>query len=413
MAGVIVVLLIVALIVLASNGDDSKNDKERPGEALTGDFCTPQRVALASAAEPSETSTTTEKPKEPGSYSRRSRIIQDGFGNANCGKRSGGVADYWGRSSLYVDSRKSKKNGTAAGRILGGEEAEPGDEPWFTLIEARRQGSDDRERCGGVWIHQSWILTAAHCLVGDSSNIQEDRTHIEAYVGAVQYHDQPQDGALADGRHIRPDRCLVPTDFRGEWTDDGMVWDIALLHIPNNPESGSVLQPAEPFDTYNTICITEPGPGTKEAQPHFREIAGFGFDESGALPNTLKFGAYQYPGAGSCQNSITGDPVTNRDGIICTRLNPNQEPAPAGGDSGGPVMKQELLNDNDPRDWERYRNVLVGIHSGDTLAKNSAGFRDTFDSDLGFEPYQNWINQVINSQQQQPQPEPQPEPQQR
>lgn len=66
-----------------------------------------------------------------------------------------------------------------ADRIYGGDESGLDDFPWMALLEYEKPGGFQRGRrklsCGGALINQRYVLTAAHCLVGE----------IESKVGAV------------------------------------------------------------------------------------------------------------------------------------------------------------------------------------------------------------------------------------
>lgn len=46
-------------------------------------------------------------------------------------------------------------------RIIGGDETEPGEFPWTISVKL-----NDQPICGGSLIDRSWVLTAAHCVVG-------------------------------------------------------------------------------------------------------------------------------------------------------------------------------------------------------------------------------------------------------
>lgn len=397
MAGLIVLLLLVALIVLASKGDDSKDDKRRPSEALEGEFCTVETW-------PPEEGPSTGKPgrySEGRDGSAPPRLVPDGFGRQNCGKRAG--LDYEKppyelfsslRNNGNVSIMRTENDTNAMARLWNGKVANQGDEPWFTLITSTQGGQE--LHCGGAWIHKNWIVTAAHCLKDGLEDFPTGHSskNVEAYVGAYERYDEPQDGAKANGFHVRPDRCLIPPGYDGWLRRDGIQWDIGLLHIPDDPAAGSVPDPEAPFRLANTICLPAPGPETKQA-PFGRpeEIIGLGRNEDGPRPKKLKYAWYPYF-PGMCQNKGLGKPRRDLDGILCRRTPKIYLDK---GDSGSPWMIQEKLNaDPSAPNYEKYKNVIIGVQSAVERASKELDQWDMLATDLGYFKIQNWINDAID-----------------
>lgn len=53
-------------------------------------------------------------------------------------------------------------------RIIGGNDIDVDEHPWLVLLEYKFEDDGRTDyQCGGVIINQRYILTAAHCLVGD------------------------------------------------------------------------------------------------------------------------------------------------------------------------------------------------------------------------------------------------------
>lgn len=60
-----------------------------------------------------------------------------------------------------------------ADRIYGGDDAQLDDYPWMAILEYEKNGLDRQSNrgrklsCGGALINQRYVITAAHCVIGE------------------------------------------------------------------------------------------------------------------------------------------------------------------------------------------------------------------------------------------------------
>lgn len=100
-------------------------------------------------------------------------------------------------------------------KILGGTESKVGDWPWITaLLRSNESDMYQAQFCGGVLIGRSWVLTAAHCLTGESS------ASINVAIGAYDLRNYSGSRLSVKGIHIHP-----------QYNSTTVHNDIALLEL--------------------------------------------------------------------------------------------------------------------------------------------------------------------------------------
>lgn len=108
-------------------------------------------------------------------------------------------------------------------RIVGGYEATPGAWPWTAALVETGQEPGDGQFCGGTLVSDTWIVTAAHCVEGETTS------SIEVYLGLHDLRD--------DGEKHSISRIISHPKYDSETED----YDIALIEL----DSASAEQPLD------------------------------------------------------------------------------------------------------------------------------------------------------------------------
>uniref|UniRef100_UPI003AAFECBE transmembrane protease serine 2-like n=1 Tax=Centroberyx gerrardi TaxID=166262 RepID=UPI003AAFECBE len=199
-------------------------------------------------------------------------------------------------------------SGVNSSRALGGQPATLGSWPWQVSLQV--EGS---HRCGGAIITPYWILTAAHCVAGNSN--PADWT---VYAGVVDSL-----GALFNPAHS-VSRIVAHEDYSSLTLRN----DIALMKL-SNPFHVTASRNIGP------VCL--PTVGLNITAPQSCWISGFGGTENGVSPYLMEAEVSLVDSA-DCNSSIAYNGRITQD-MLCAGATEAGAHA-CHGDGGGPLVAQ-------------------------------------------------------------------------
>jgi len=195
--------------------------------------------------------------------------------------------------------------GVVVEKIVGGDPANQGENRWITSL----QGSGSHF-CGASLIDDRWVLTAAHCVEGETASA------VTVWVGGYDLR-QPEQGTT-----LQVSKIHAHQDYDGETLNN----DIALLELAQAaPES----LPRVKLPTAE-VMATAAAPGDSLT------ASGWGtLSEGGSSPNRLHEVAIPVVSNEACNapESYGGDIVAS---MICAGLRSGGKDS-CQGDSGGPL----------------------------------------------------------------------------
>lgn len=209
------------------------------------------------------------------------------------------------------------------GSVVGGTDAAAADWPFIAALVVHGEPAQRGQFCGGSVGDPLHVITAAHCVEGESA------AGIDIVVGRARLGD-------AAAQRVRVASLATAPGYGG----DGSSHDIAILRLAQPLTAGTPIAAATPAEA-----------GLAAAGAQVR-VAGWGLVSQSppAQPDALQQASLTVMGPSRCRKAYGNDFDTNR--MVCAGTPDVGVPDSCSGDSGGPLVADEPLG---PR--------LVGIVS--------------------------------------------------
>jgi len=215
--------------------------------------------------------------------------------------------------SKYADAGNQPLPPGAFQQIVGGVEAKPFEFPWQASM---RRKATNSHFCGGFIINDWWVMTASHCMSGETPAI------LSVVIG-----DHIRNDA---GNTVRQTLNVAAIFMHEQYNSRTLVNDIALVKLATPISFNEDIQP---------VCAPEP----TDLHVYQRCIcSGWGTLSSGGTccPQTLMYVSMNITTNAYCDTAYPRDAIT-ADMICATDNTGSRDRDSCQGDSGGPLVVQD------------------------------------------------------------------------